>query len=138
MPRALETGKQWILHNMAEPNQKLIDYINQLATLTNEGKIPWYRSNPTVFVWTSEKKLQILLQEVSTRFAQAGGYFTTKKSYIFQIQNTQSPRSNVAVDSKEKPEYQSALSRLFEAAKTSIDARAADLLEDLLGDGPLK
>jgi hypothetical protein len=119
---------------MAEANQKLIEYINQLVTLTNEGKIPWYRANPTTFVWTSEKKLQISLQEMSTRVLQAPGIYTVKKSYVFQIQNPQSPRSNVAVDSKEKPEYHSSLARLFETAITSIDARAADLLEDLLGD----
>ena len=119
---------------MDEPNQKLIQYISRLTALTSDGSIPWYRANPTVFVWSSDKKLQVTLQEVATRQS-SGGYITVKRSYLFQIQDSQKQSNSVAVDSKEKPEYQAHLQALYKAAQMSIDARAADILEDLL-DGP--
>jgi hypothetical protein len=113
---------------MPEANPQLIDYINKLTELTAAGKISWARANPTVFIWAASgppNQTQVTLQEVQTRVAPA----TIRRTYLFQIQGRGVP---VAVDSKEKPDYQQPLQSLYQAALASVDVKTADLLKDLL------
>jgi len=122
---------------MSEINEKLIQYINKLSDLTFEGKIPWYKTNPTVYTWdsfTPLKQTRITLQEARSRIRISAMQVVEKKTYLFQVQDLKDKTGNVSVDSKERTDYQKPLEKLFQAAGQSIDARAAALLGDLLED----
>jgi hypothetical protein len=122
---------------MSEAPPKLTQYISRLVTLTQEGKILWSRVSPTVYAWDSKtgvKHARVIIQEARIRTRSPAGGLTTLASYLLQIQGIHDDNVDVAIDSRERAEYQAPLEALFEAASQSMDSRTASLLENLLND----
>lgn len=115
-------------------------YLDEVAEKSALAEIKWDRVNPTTFRWSQDADGQnyvTSIQKASTpsrvvlvngRRVEQGGDI-----YLFQIFQRGKPEPIIALSSKERPDIQESLVRVFESVEAGMDVQAKQILSKLLG-----
>jgi hypothetical protein len=122
-------------------NEELTSVIQDMVDQTIEGKIVWTRSNPTTFVWS--KKIDsanialVTIQKVEKRVQRVsslGRQIETIENHIFQVVESASRATLIALNTEEDKNFKDILKKLFEVASVSISKKGVNFLKRALGE----
>jgi len=146
---------------MSNETNNLGEYIAKLQELTRLGDIGWFKATPAAYAAirdtaSGRKRMTILratrtpaapvdkrppdtaalLRRALSSPAQSEGGEALRRAYfLFLVEGLGGPskQTEMMIDTREKPELYEAFERLFEAAKSSVDAQSARILKELVG-----
>lgn len=120
---------------MSNSHVNLVESIASLTALTRDDQIRWHRVAPTVYAATRETKgaeKALVIQGLS-EVRSPSGRLVRQAGYLFQVGLRRTDIDpELVIDTRERPDLEDALRRLYEAAGVSADAQAADVLRELI------
>lgn len=108
---------------MSEVQEELNRYLTELAEKSLRGELSWVEATPSMYALRIEDSRATIQRATNSGVAQ----------FLFEVRKLTSREPLLSLSSSEKIYLKASLSRLFEAARSSTDRRAAAVLGDLLG-----
>ena len=127
---------------MSIASNDLAGYVDKLVARTLEGGIGWYPVSPSAYAAlrdTPSGKKRMTLTRAPRRVRGGTSVFSDlpipPADHLFQVEAIESPNKRVelAIDTREKQELAGVFERLYEAARSSVDAQSARILQELVG-----
>ena len=139
---------------MNDINQEVESYLSEIATLSEQGDIPWIRSTSSAYSW--EKKIEGSLcittiqqaTSIAGMAAKLGINPHHKKNidtisdltaaadssvYLFQVKKKEKNETILSISSSDSPDYQGLLRKIYNGAKKGQAILASNTLKKLLG-----
>jgi hypothetical protein len=119
---------------MTSPNAPdVLPYIDELISGSSQGKILWAKANPTTYIWDSQQRGRVILQQVgpAPRGALAVAVGAVP-SYILQAISATTGQQMLALQGAEDAQINDALHRLFTTIASRETQAGLDFLKSLL------
>lgn len=125
---------------MNNESQNLHRYLNEIASRSFAGSIPWNQPNPSTFQWVKDSEgesFTIIIQKASNPKSRQTASLLSRieeHTYLFQVQNRRSRQTVMSLSSADRPEFNKVLATIFEGAEKGIDVRSSQVLRKLLNN----